>query len=93
MSGDGQAEGYNEPEAMRQFALSLGVPDEAISLDFAGRRTYDTCYRAKEVFGVKNALLVTQGFHLPGLYSCVMPWGWTHPVWRRTTTASGAVPC
>ena len=71
MSGDGQVEGYNEPEAMRQFALSLGVPDEAISLDFAGRRTYDTCYRAKEVFGVKNALLVTQGFHLPrALFLC-----------------------
>ena len=71
MSGDGQMEGYNEPEAMRQLALSLGVPDEAISLDFAGSRTYDTCYRAKAVFGVKSALLVTQKFHLPrALFLC-----------------------
>jgi len=71
MSGDGQMEGYNEPEAMRQFALSLGVPNEAIFLDFAGSRTYDTCYRAKAVFGVKSALLVTQKFHLPrALFLC-----------------------
>ena len=71
MSGDSQSEGYNEPEAMRRFALSLGVPNEAISLDFAGSRTYDTCYRAKAVFGVKSALLVTQKFHLPrALFLC-----------------------
>ncbi|HLF74299.1 MAG TPA: ElyC/SanA/YdcF family protein [Anaerolineales bacterium] len=71
MSGDGQLEGYNEPEAMRRLAISLGVPDEAISLDYAGRRTYDTCYRARAVFGVKNALLVTQKFHLPrALFLC-----------------------
>jgi len=71
MSGDSQSEGYNEPEAMRQFALSLGVPDEAISLDFAGSRTYDTCYRAKAIFGIKSALLVTQKFHLPrALFLC-----------------------
>ena len=65
MSGDGQVEGYNEPEAMRQFALSLGVPDEAISLDFAGRRTYDTCYRAKEVFGVKKCAFGNAGIPPP----------------------------
>lgn len=71
MSGDGQGEFYNEPEAMRHFALSLGVPETAIILDLAGRRTYDTCYRAKEVFGVKSALLVTQKFHLPrALFLC-----------------------
>jgi len=65
MSGDSQTEYYNEPEAMRQYAISLGVPDDAIVMDFAGRRTYDTCYRAKAVFGVENTLLVTQRFHLP----------------------------
>ena len=71
MSGDGRAENYDEPEAMRQFALSLGVPDEAIFLDRAGSRTYDTCYRAKEVFGLESALLVTQKFHLPrALFLC-----------------------
>jgi SanA protein len=71
MSGDNRFENYNEPESMRQFALSAGVPDEAIVLDYAGRRTYDTCYRAKVIFGVKDALLVTQKFHLPrALFLC-----------------------
>jgi SanA protein len=71
MSGDNRFADYNEPESMRQFALSIGVPDEAIVLDYAGRRTYDTCYRAKAIFGVDRALLVTQGFHLPrALFLC-----------------------
>jgi len=71
MSGDNSLVEYNEPEAMRQYAISLGVPDTAITLDYAGRRTYDTCYRAKEIFGVKSALLVTQKFHLPrALFLC-----------------------
>lgn len=71
MSGDNTSEYYNEPAAMRSHALSLGVPDEAIVLDYAGRRTYDSCYRAKAVFGVESALLVTQRFHLPrALFLC-----------------------
>ena len=73
MSGDNRFVDYNEPESMRQFALSVGVPDEAVVLDYAGRRTYDTCYRAKAIFGVDRALLVTQGFHLPrALFLCNM---------------------
>ena len=73
MSGDNRFAEYNEPESMRQFALSLGIPDSAIVLDYAGRRTYDTCYRAKAIFGVENALLVTQGFHLPrAVFLCNM---------------------
>jgi SanA protein len=71
MSGDNRAVEYNEPEAMRQYALNLGVPHEAIVLDYAGRRTYDTCYRAKAIFGVRSAILVTQDFHLPrALFLC-----------------------
>lgn len=71
MSGDNQVIEYNEPESMRQYAISLGVPDDAIVLDYAGRRTYDTCYRAKAIFGVESALLVTQKFHLPrALFIC-----------------------
>ena len=65
LSGDNRFADHNEPGAMRQAALALGVPDTAIVLDYAGRRTYDTCYRAKEIFGVTRALLVTQNFHLP----------------------------
>jgi SanA protein len=71
MSGDNRFKDYNEPGAMRAFALELGVPEHAIVLDYAGQRTYDTCYRAKEIFGVQEALLVTQNFHLPrALYLC-----------------------
>ena len=71
MSGDNRFVDYNEPESMRRYAVSLGVPNEAIVLDYAGRRTYDTCYRAKEIFKVDSAILVTQGFHLPrALFLC-----------------------
>ncbi|MEW5872472.1 MAG: ElyC/SanA/YdcF family protein [Chloroflexota bacterium] len=71
MSGDNRFVNYNEPAAMRAYALQLGIPDDAIVLDYAGRRTYDTCYRALHIFGVEQAILVTQGFHLPrALYLC-----------------------
>lgn len=71
MSGDNRFVYYNEPGSMRDYALELGVPDQAIVMDFAGRRTYDTCYRAKEIFKVRDAIIVTQGFHLPrALYTC-----------------------
>jgi SanA protein len=71
MSGDNRFDNYNEPGAMRQYAVDLGVPSEAIVFDYAGRRTYDTCYRAKAIFGLNSALLVTQQFHLPrALFLC-----------------------
>lgn len=71
MSGDNRFEYYNEPEAMRQYARDLGVPDEDIVLDYAGRRTYDTCYRALYIFALQEATLVTQSFHLPrALFTC-----------------------
>ncbi len=71
MSGDNSHLDYNEPGAMREYATALGVPDEDIVLDYAGRRTYDTCYRAREIFGLSEAILVTQKFHLPrAVYVC-----------------------
>jgi SanA protein len=71
MSGDNRFVDYNEPGAMQAFAISLGVPQEDIVLDYAGRRTYDTCYRALHIFGVKEAILVTQRYHLPrALFTC-----------------------
>jgi SanA protein len=71
MSGDNRFVYYNEPGAMRDYALKLGVPESAIVLDYAGRRTYDTCYRAHAIFGVNQAILVTQNFHLPrALFTC-----------------------
>jgi len=71
VSGDNRFVEYNEPGVMREVALTLGIPSEAIVLDYAGRRTYDTCYRAKAIFGVTEAILVTQAFHLPrALFLC-----------------------
>jgi SanA protein len=71
LSGDNRYDSYNEPAAMRQAALELGVPEAALVLDYAGTRTYDTCYRAKVIFGVTEAVLVTQAFHLPrALFIC-----------------------
>jgi len=65
MTGDNRFEDYNEPEAMRRHALALGVPDEAIVLDYAGRRSYDSCYRVREIFQVDEVIVVSQQFHLP----------------------------
>ncbi len=71
MSGDNRFVYYNEPAAMRKYAMQLGVPDTAITLDYAGRRTYDTCYRASYIFKLEEVILVTQQYHLPrSLYTC-----------------------
>lgn len=71
LTGDNRFANYNEPEAMRRAALGLGVPDDDLVLDYAGRRTYDSCYRARAIFGVERAILVTQVFHLDrALYLC-----------------------
>ena len=64
LSGDNRFENYNEPQSMFDYGLELGLPESAMVLDYAGRRTYDTCLRAKEIFGVIEALLVTQQYHL-----------------------------
>lgn len=72
MSGDGSQEDYNEVAAMRRTAVALGVPTGDIVLDYAGFRTYDSCYRARAVFGLDSATLVTNAYHLPrALYTCM----------------------
>ena len=71
MSGDNSYVNYNEPEVMKNYAVDQGVPEKDIVLDYGGRRTYDTCYRAKHVFSLDSAILVTQAFHLNrALYLC-----------------------
>jgi len=71
LTGDNRFENYNEPAAMAAYAEARGVPREDLVLDYAGRRTYDSCYRAGTIFGVERAVLVTQGFHLPrALFTC-----------------------
>jgi SanA protein len=64
LSGDHGQVTYDEVNAMLQYALDRGVPDEDVFTDHAGFSTYDTMYRARDVFLVKTALVVTQGFHL-----------------------------
>jgi len=70
-TGDNRFVNYNEPQAMLEYAVRLGVPEESIVLDYAGRRTYDSCYRARAIFGVERAVVVTQRFHAArALYLC-----------------------
>lgn len=62
---------YNEPNAMRAYAVERGVPASAIIPDYEGNRTYDTCFRARHTLNVESAILVTQAFHLPrSLLTC-----------------------
>ncbi|MFW6070711.1 MAG: SanA/YdcF family protein [bacterium] len=71
LSGDGQRLDYNEPDSMAAYAESRGVPRDAIQPDYGGRRTYDTCYRARHIFQLERAVLVTQEFHLSrALFTC-----------------------
>jgi vancomycin permeability regulator SanA len=65
MTGDNSTVSHNEPQIMRRTAREMGVPDRDIVLDYAGFRTYDSLYRAREIFGVDRVVLVTQRDHLP----------------------------
>ena len=64
MSGDHGRKDYNEVEAMRQYAIEQGVPSADIFMDHAGFSTYDSCFRAKEIFTAKKIVIVTQEYHL-----------------------------
>jgi vancomycin permeability regulator SanA len=71
MTGDNSRTDYDEVTAMKHYAIELGVPAEVIHLDYAGFSTYESCYRAREIFGVRAAVVITQGFHLPrAVYTC-----------------------
>ncbi len=71
LSGDNRFDDYNEPSAMMAYAIERGVSPEDIQPDYAGRRTYDTCYRARGIFQLNEAVLVTQKFHLArALFTC-----------------------
>jgi vancomycin permeability regulator SanA len=65
MTGDNSRIEYNEVAAMKARAVALGVPADKVNLDYAGFRTYDSCYRARAIFGIRRAILVTQRYHLP----------------------------
>ncbi|MFT4163963.1 MAG: ElyC/SanA/YdcF family protein [Microlunatus sp.] len=65
LSGDASAAEYDEPAAMREYLLAAGVPEDRLVLDPYGLDTYDSCVRAREVFGVQRVVVVTQDYHLP----------------------------
>ncbi|MHB8621454.1 MAG: SanA/YdcF family protein, partial [Chloroflexota bacterium] len=65
LSGESRSDGYDEVKAMRRYAMDRGVPADAIAQDGAGLSTYASCWRARTRFGVTEAVLVTQRFHMP----------------------------
>lgn len=65
VSGDNRTTDYNEPTAMRNYLVRQGIPAAQVVEDFAGRNTYDSCYRAQAIFGVTHLLVVSQRYHLP----------------------------
>ncbi|MGN9815719.1 SanA/YdcF family protein [Streptomyces sp. SD11] len=64
VTGDNSREDYDEPDAMRAYLTQRGVPDGRIVSDYAGFDTWDSCVRAKKIFGVDEAVLISQGFHI-----------------------------
>lgn len=64
MSGDHGSDDYDEVNAMKDYAIEQGVPSECIFMDHAGFSTYESMYRAKEVFEADNLVVVTQKYHL-----------------------------
>ena len=64
MSGDHGQKEYDEVNIMKEYAINEGVPSEDVFMDHAGFSTYESIYRAKEIFGVKKVVIVTQEYHL-----------------------------
>lgn len=64
MSGDHGREEYDEVNVMKQFAIDKGVPSEDIFMDHAGFSTYESMYRARDIFECKKIVVVTQKYHL-----------------------------
>ncbi|WP_225728766.1 MULTISPECIES: vancomycin high temperature exclusion protein [unclassified Nocardia] len=65
LTGDNGTSTYDEPSAMRGYLVRKGVPANKIALDYAGFSTYESCERAHRIFGVRQAIVVTQDFSLP----------------------------
>lgn len=63
VSGDNREKNYNEPEKMRRALVKRGIPEDRITCDYAGLRTLDSVVRAKEIFGLNEAIFISQRFH------------------------------
>lgn len=64
MSGDHGQESYDEVNTMRKYAMDVGVPSEDIFMDHAGFSTYESIYRARDIFQARKIIIVTQEYHL-----------------------------
>ena len=64
MSGDHGTVGYDEVDAMKRYAVEAGIPSEDVFMDHAGFSTYESVYRAKEIFAAEKVIIVTQKYHL-----------------------------
>ena len=64
MSGDHTKKGYDEVNIMKSYAIERGIPSEHVFMDHAGISTYDSIYRAKEIFQAEKIVIVTQEYHL-----------------------------
>ena len=64
MTGDHGRENYDEVAVMKSFAVDAGVPSEDVFMDHAGFSTYESMYRAKEIFQAKKVIIITQEYHL-----------------------------
>ncbi|MFJ7147843.1 vancomycin high temperature exclusion protein [Streptomyces sp. NPDC100445] len=64
VTGDNSRKDYDEPDAMRAYLTRHGVPDARVVSDYAGFDTWDSCVRARRIFGVDRAVLISQGFHI-----------------------------
>ncbi|MFC9277930.1 vancomycin high temperature exclusion protein [Streptomyces collinus] len=64
VTGDNSREDYDEPDAMRAYLTKHGVPARRIVSDYAGFDTWDSCVRARKIFGVDRAVLISQDFHI-----------------------------
>lgn len=71
VSGARTSEYYDEPKVMKSALVEAGIPEDSVIEDSFGMRTYDTCRRAREEYDISDAILVSQGFHLPrALFLC-----------------------
>jgi len=64
VSGDNRRRNHNEPDAMRSYVITQAVPADKVVADYAGFDTYSTCMRANRIFGVTDAIVTTQSYHL-----------------------------
>lgn len=98
LSGDNSRKEYDEPTAMRDYLRAKGVPDAVMVLDYAGFDTWDSCVRARKVFGAQRLTVVTQLFHLPRAVALCRTAGLetygvgddSAKVWAATTYAGAA---